>query len=173
MKETGIISKHQRHWLAPKPPCLSDALFSSVNFTSTMGSITLLISGYLLALLILILELVHFYWGKDIKCIMETKLKFKLKFHMKNNQRIVKFQKVNFHGTFMISKLLIEYNFRRYLMITRRVAETKKKQNFKKYYCFHNQNKNIKKSCTRKIIAYKFKRKRISLFYKSMIAILK
>lgn len=118
MKETGLISKHQRYWLATKPQCLSDALFTSVNFTSTMGSITLLMSGYLLALLMLILELVHFKWGYDVWCIMEMKIKAKLNAYMRKNQRIISFRKVMLMNHFK-DQFLIEYNFRRYLMNTR------------------------------------------------------
>lgn len=65
MKETGIIAKHQHHWMAPKPPCLSDALFSNVDFASTMASIGLLLIGYTLALMIFLVELIfHAYTQK-------------------------------------------------------------------------------------------------------------
>lgn len=61
MRETGLIAKQQRHWMAPQPPCLADALFSSVDFASTMASVELLVLGYLLALIILPLEIAYFY----------------------------------------------------------------------------------------------------------------
>lgn len=64
MRETGIIAKHQHHWMAPKPPCLSDALFSSVDFESTMASVGLLIVGYSLAFMILLFEIAYFYAKK-------------------------------------------------------------------------------------------------------------
>lgn len=57
MRETGIISKHQRHWMAPKPACLSNALFTSIDFASTVASVELLVAGYSLAILILLLEI--------------------------------------------------------------------------------------------------------------------
>lgn len=57
MRETGIISKHQRHWMAQKPPCLSNALFTSIDFASTIASIEMLIIGYLLSIMILLLEI--------------------------------------------------------------------------------------------------------------------
>lgn len=61
MREIGLIAKQQRHWMAPKPPCAQDALFSSVDFASTMASVELLVLGYLLALIILLLEIAYFY----------------------------------------------------------------------------------------------------------------
>lgn len=66
MRETGIISKHQRHWNAPQPPCLSNALFSSIEFGSTVASIELLFFGYSLAIFILIFEIV---WHKRHRLI--------------------------------------------------------------------------------------------------------
>lgn len=58
MRETGIISKHQRHWNAQQPPCLSNALFSSIEISSTVASIELLIFGYSLTIVILLFEIV-------------------------------------------------------------------------------------------------------------------
>lgn len=64
MRETGIISKHQRHWMATKPPCLSNALFSNIEFASTIASVALLVVGYFLALNILIVEIISSFWWK-------------------------------------------------------------------------------------------------------------
>lgn len=66
MRETGIIAKHQHHWIATKPPCLSNALFSSIDFASTMGSIAILISGYSIAIFVLFMELVYFHISKNL-----------------------------------------------------------------------------------------------------------
>lgn len=63
---SGIISKHQRHWMAPKPPCLSNAIFSSIGFSSTIAAVEFLILGYSLAIIILLFEIIwHSYVNKN------------------------------------------------------------------------------------------------------------
>lgn len=66
MRETGIISKHQRHWIATKSPCFANNLFSSVGLTSTVAVLILLGIGYLVSLVILLLENLVFVYHKKI-----------------------------------------------------------------------------------------------------------
>lgn len=64
MRETGVLSKHERHWVAEKPACLSNVLLTSVGFDYTAPLFFFLIIAYIISLIILILENIFYYYTK-------------------------------------------------------------------------------------------------------------
>lgn len=66
MRESGVLSKQERHWIAEKPPCLSNAIITSVGFDYTAPLFFFLIISYIFALIVMIFENVfhHFQQRK-------------------------------------------------------------------------------------------------------------
>lgn len=62
MRETGVLSKHERHWVADKPACLSNAIITSVGFEYTAPLFFFLIISYITVLIIMILENICHYF---------------------------------------------------------------------------------------------------------------
>lgn len=56
MLETGVLSKQERHWVTPKPPCFSNGIVTSVGFDYTAPIFLFLLISYVTALVVLILE---------------------------------------------------------------------------------------------------------------------
>lgn len=95
MRETGLLSKHIRHWVAQKPTvnlnaykakiiinlfirfkywninlipfqCFSKAFFKSIGLPYTIAAFGVLITGYILSIIILCLEItIHFFVKKS------------------------------------------------------------------------------------------------------------
>lgn len=62
MIETGIMSKQERHWVPPKPPCFSNGIITSVGFDYIAPLFFFLFIAYTWALIVLIFEnIFHFF----------------------------------------------------------------------------------------------------------------
>lgn len=62
MRETGVLSKQERHWVAQKPPCLSNTIVTSVGFDYTAPLFCLLLASYMTALIVMISENAFHYF---------------------------------------------------------------------------------------------------------------
>lgn len=62
--ETGIFSKHYKHWIMKKPKCSYSSTFSSVGVEYLAGMFSILILMHLFSFGLMICENIHFYYNK-------------------------------------------------------------------------------------------------------------
>lgn len=62
MLETGIFSKHHRHWILKKPKCSFTSSYSSVGLEFMAGMITILTILYISTIGLMLCENIYFYY---------------------------------------------------------------------------------------------------------------
>lgn len=60
MRETGVFSKHKRHWILSKPTCMSNAIVMSVGFDYVGSFFIFLLFAYAIAMIILAAEIGYY-----------------------------------------------------------------------------------------------------------------